>query len=1726
MQLRYSKNLQSAVDGMQKISALTWSPNGQKLAVSTADRVIHLYDDAGERKDKFPTRPAEKNQTSYVVRALAFSPDSTKLAIAQSDNIVFVYKIGSEWGERKSICNKYQQSAAVTCLVWPFGKSNDIIFGLADGKVKCGQVKSNKTVSLYSTDSYVVSVAGSKDGEHVISGQLDGSIYRFTLESRQFTKLAMHTSVPYALDWGEHICAAGNDGKIIFYTDDGSLFQRMDYSHDSTVKEFTIGSFNPSGDSVVLGNFNKFFVISFNPQRGDYVEKAVKNIENLYSVTALCWKPDGAKLVVGSLCGSVDVFEVCLRKARYKGKFEFVYVSVSQVIVTELASGMKVAIKSDYGLEITKINIFKDRFVVANTSDTLLLGDLESGHMSEVQWRGSGKEKFDFSNERVCMIFNVGELILIEYGVSEVLGTCRTEQMASQLISARLNYPKAESESETRSATKIIAYLLDPHTICIQDLVTKNSIGMINHDSRVDYLELNPSGTKLLFRDKRRQLMLYSIKGQVKSTLLQFCTFVQWVPKSEVVVAQSRNNLNVWYSIDDPDKVTVYTIKGEVEDIDRNKTGTFVIVDEGIGKSSYALDQHLIEFGFALESRDLDKAAETLEPLEVNTETEANWRALAEVALEDRNLKVAERCFAALGNVAKSRYLHKINKLSEKHNEETGQTGISYYIVQAKLAMLDKQYHRAEAILLDNNDLEEAMAMYRELHRWDELISIAEKRKHPKLNDYKSNYFQWLLSTDQEEKAAEVKERDGDYKEAINLYLKGKLPAKAAAVVSKFNITSNDVMEKIASALEVSEMHEKAGEFFEKLNQHEKALEAYVKANSFRKALDLARRNYPKYTKKLEERWGDYLVSIKQMEHSINHFIEADAYQKAIEAAINARLWHKAIQFLGNQPADLVKPYYKQIAKHYADVKQLDTAEKFFLKAGATNDIFEMYTSNNKWDQAFRFAQKYMENTEITLLYTKQAQKLEQEGKLKDAEKLYLTVNEADLAISMYKKAGQYDHVVRLTSKYRKESLKDTQIYLGQLYENEGKLKESEAYYIEAGNWNMAVDMYKKRSMWEEALKVAKIYGGPKEIAEVAKKSAETKALSGEGGSSFLLKQGLVEAALELEIEQRNYNEAFRIAETHCRYKLPDVHLSYALFLEDENRFKEAEEEFVKAGKAEEAINMYQHQNDFHSALKLCKQYAPHLQPEILRSQAKSYFVQGDYQRAEQCFLAAKMPESAVEMYSYAQMKSEAIRVARDHAPHMIDKIMNSSSGVINTPEDIKQSGRVMEQNRDFVRAIDTYISITQEMTNNYDMLEEVWERAVQLAMTHDKERLQQVVMLVGKRLVALKRYEAAADMYSGIGHYEEAVKCFLVAEDYDRAREIVHSIQHTEIANKLRAMVDSEEKNHHKANKNVKGLMKVDAKDGVNMIIEGGDWFKALDKAKKSGMLNEVLLKCTLKLTEDGNFGQAVKVFSLYGSPNEPPFMPIYKTLCVEVLADCQDQEVSDARIMIKNLVESIYDKRTKVYKEFEKYFIVFQLLFLKNICKGKKLSALHAKICVSLLRYTNEVRVDKAFYEAGAACQGEKRLSMAFVFLNRYLDLADAIQDPEGGVAALGDSTDFEGTDIPILDILLPDSNFTSEEQRERIKDWVLEISMNQKVEQSLSSVSCDSCGSQMYEASLKCFSCNTSYEPCLVTGYPVMRRTQTSCSNCSRLANKEDWSEYLVVNSTCPWCSSIQN
>jgi WD40 repeat protein len=49
-----------------KVTALAWSPNNLKLAACNSDRVVLLFDENGEKKDKFGTKPSDPKVISSV----------------------------------------------------------------------------------------------------------------------------------------------------------------------------------------------------------------------------------------------------------------------------------------------------------------------------------------------------------------------------------------------------------------------------------------------------------------------------------------------------------------------------------------------------------------------------------------------------------------------------------------------------------------------------------------------------------------------------------------------------------------------------------------------------------------------------------------------------------------------------------------------------------------------------------------------------------------------------------------------------------------------------------------------------------------------------------------------------------------------------------------------------------------------------------------------------------------------------------------------------------------------------------------------------------------------------------------------------------------------------------------------------------------------------------------------------------------------------------------------------------------------------------------------------------------------------------------------------------------------------------------------------------------------------------------------------------------------------
>jgi intraflagellar transport protein 172 len=127
------------------------------------------------------------------------------------------------------------------------------------------------------------------------------------------------------------------------------------------------------------------------------------------------------------------------------------------------------------------------------------------------------------------MIFNAGELSLVEYGVNDLLTSVRTEHMSPHLMSVRIN----ERKCGDGKPCKKLAYLIDLHTVCIMDLHVGVVTATVTHDSKINWLELNETGRKLLFRDRRLKLHLYDVESQSQTCLLSYCSYVQWVPQSD-----------------------------------------------------------------------------------------------------------------------------------------------------------------------------------------------------------------------------------------------------------------------------------------------------------------------------------------------------------------------------------------------------------------------------------------------------------------------------------------------------------------------------------------------------------------------------------------------------------------------------------------------------------------------------------------------------------------------------------------------------------------------------------------------------------------------------------------------------------------------------------------------------------------------------------------------------------------------------------------------------------------------------------------------------------------------------------------------------------------------------------------------------------------------------------------------------------------------------------------
>ena len=199
--------------------------------------------------------------------------------------------------------------------------------------------------------------------------------------------------------------------------------------------------------------------------------------------------------------------------------------------------------------------------------------------------------------------------------------------------------------------------------------------------------------------------------------------------------------------------------------------------------------------------------------------------------------------------------------------------------------------------------------------------------------------------------------------------------------------------------------------------------------------------------------------------------------------------------------------------------------------------------------------------------------------------------------------------------------------------------------------------------------------------------------------------------------------------------------------------------------------------------------------------------------------------------------------------------------------------------------------------------------------------------------------------------------------------------------------------------------MSRVDPDGALKMYSQNGEWEKCLELAEEQGgpVLNKYVALYAADLIRNNGAVAALQLFIKYGAPPNAQNFNIYKHLCVEVYEQPSDgvagySTYANLRNMMLTLVEDIAhtpEAGSDNHREFERHLLISHYFATRAAFQGvPQLEELVAKLSTSLLRHTDIVPADKAFYESGKHCKAVGQENMAFVFFNRFLDLSEVIK------------------------------------------------------------------------------------------------------------------------------------
>ena len=477
-----------------KVTTVSWSPDGKTLASGSEDNTIKLWSREGQL---LQTLPGHEDG----VLSVSWSPDGKTLASGSEDNTI---KLWSREGQLLKILKGHEN--AVTTVSWsPDGKT--LASGSNDKTIKLWNREGKELQTLQGHENVVWSVSWSPDSQILASGGWDSTIKLWSRDGQLLNTLPGHKGHVTTVSWspdGKTLASGSNDKTIKLWNREGQLLDTLE-GHQNEIRSV---SWSPDGKILASGsNDNTIKLWSRDGQLLD----TLTGHESL--VLSLSWSPDGQTLASGSNDNTIKLWSRESNRLQTLTDHENLVWSLSWSPDGQtLASGSNdktIKLWSREGKELQTLT------------------DHEKA-VTSVSWSPDGQTLASGSNDNTIKLWT-------------------REGQLSQTIEDIKNAVTSVSWSPDG---KTLAFGSSDNTIKLRSRESQRSKTLTGHENLVWSLSWSPDGKTLASGSNDKTIKLWSRDGQLLKTLTGHegqVTSVSWSPDGKILASGSQDKtIKLW----------------------------------------------------------------------------------------------------------------------------------------------------------------------------------------------------------------------------------------------------------------------------------------------------------------------------------------------------------------------------------------------------------------------------------------------------------------------------------------------------------------------------------------------------------------------------------------------------------------------------------------------------------------------------------------------------------------------------------------------------------------------------------------------------------------------------------------------------------------------------------------------------------------------------------------------------------------------------------------------------------------------------------------------------------------------------------------------------------------------------------------------------------------------------------------------------------------------------